>query len=268
MVAPISVCMIVRDEHHQLEKCLQSIRPHVAHIAVVDTGSEDNSVEITKKYADFVEVWTECNDPNTKTPENPHGLMLRFDLARARAFSHSTQPWTMWIDGDDEVVGAEHLEDLCKEYDRERNGGPSMVYMPYEYSRDHTGRVTMVHERERLVTPKQHFQWMGWVHEVCVPLGADMRRHTSRVKMVHHRDSGNKKMESGRNLRILKAQYDLMGDKDARHLYYLGMEYGNAGQIDDAIKVLTLYMERSGWDDEKVMAAQLVAKHYENRGEY
>jgi len=260
--------MIVRDEHHQLEKCLQSIRPYVAHIAIVDTGSEDNSVEIAKKYADFVEVWTECNDPETKTPENPVGLMLRFDLARNRAFSHSTQPWTMWVDGDDEVVGAEHLEDLCKEYDRERHGNPSMAYMPYEYSRDHTGRVTMLHERERLVTPAQHFEWKGWVHEVCVPKGADMRRHTSRVKMVHHRDAGHKKMEPGRNLRILKAQYKALGDGDARHLYYLGMEHGNAGQIDDAIKFLTLYMERSGWDDEKVMAAQLVAKHYENRGEY
>ncbi len=260
MVAPISVCMIVRDEHHQLERCLQSIRPHVAHIAVVDTGSEDNSVEIAKKYADFVETFTACNDAQ--------GRMLRFDMARNHAFSKSTQPWTMWIDGDDEVVGAENLEDLCKEYDRERGGGPSMAYMPYEYSRDHRGHVNMIHERERLMTPRDHFEWKGWVHEVCVPKGADMRRHTSRVKIVHHRDSANKKIEPGRNLRILRAQLEALGDGDARHLYYLGMECGNNGLIDEAIQWLTKYIDKSGWDDERFMASQLIANHYMNRANY
>ena len=96
MVAPISVCMIGRNEQHQLENCLRSIRPHVAHIAIVDTGSDDNSVEIAKKYADFVETWTGCNGPD--------GKIQRFDVARNRAFSHATQPWTLWIDGDDEVA--------------------------------------------------------------------------------------------------------------------------------------------------------------------
>src|SRR5271167_2115385 len=110
MVAPISVCMIVRNEHYHLEHCLKSIRPHVEHLVVVDTGSIDDSVSIAQKYADLVEVFTGCNDSE--------GRMLRFDVARNRSFSHSKLPWTMWIDGDDEVVGAENLEELCKEYDR------------------------------------------------------------------------------------------------------------------------------------------------------
>jgi len=252
--------MIVRDEHHQLEKCLQSIRPYVKHIAIVDTGSTDNSVSIARRYADVVETFTDCN--------NSRGIIQRFDIARNRAFSHSTQPWTMWVDGDDEVVGAENLAKLCEEYDRERNGNPSMVMMPYEYSRDHTGRVNMILERERLISPREHFEWRGWVHEVIVPLGADLRKHTSEVKIVHHRDSSNKKIESGRNLRILRDQYAALGDGDARHLYYLGMEYGNNGLIDDAIAFLTKYMDRSGWDDEKYMAAQLIAVHHINRCEY
>jgi glycosyltransferase involved in cell wall biosynthesis len=268
MVAPISVCLIVRDEHGQLENCLKSIRPHVAELIVVDTGSEDNSVEIARKYADFVETYTECNDPATRTPENPNGLILRFDQARNRAFSHAKQPWVMWIDGDDEMVGAENLGSLVEEYDRARNGQPSLVMMPYEYSRDHAGNVNMVHERERLATPRQHFEWRGWVHEVLCPLGGDVRQHTNRVKIVHHRNAAHKKMEPGRNLRILRKQFEVCGDKDARHLYYLGMECGNNGLVDEAIKWLTLYMDKSGWDDERWQAAQLIANHYMNRGNY
>ncbi len=260
MVAPISVAMIVRNEQHQLENCLKSIRPHVAQIIVVDTGSDDRTIEIAKKYADYVESYTECNDDQNR--------ILRFDLARNRAFSHATQPWVMWIDGDDEVVGAEHLEALVRQYDQERADGPSMVMMKYEYSRDDRGNVTMVHERERLVTPKEHFFWAGWVHEVLIPKGADMRRSTDLVKIVHHRDGTPKKTEPGRNLRILRAQYEMMGDRDTRHLYYLGMECGNNGFIDEAIKYLALHVDRSGWDDERYMAAQLIANHYMNRGDY
>src|SRR5580704_17125320 len=164
MIAPISVCMIVRNESYQLEKCLKSIRPYVAEIIIVDTGSQDNSVEIARKYADKVEIYTKCNLPPTSD-----GLMLRFEEARNYSFSLATQPWVMWIDGDDEVVGAEHLAELCQEYDTARKGQPSMVTMDYEYGHNHLGQCILTHERERLMAPKEAFNWVGWVHEVCVP---------------------------------------------------------------------------------------------------
>ncbi len=261
MVAPVSVCMIVRDEAYQLEKCLLSIRNHVPHIAIVDTGSKDNSVEIARKYADFVEVYTGCNDPET-------GFIIDFANARQRAFSHSRQPWTMWIDGDDEVVGAEHLEELCREYDTARQGAPSMVTMRYDYGHDAQGRVLMHHDRERLVAPHTAFHWVGMVHEVLIPNAGDLRQHTDKIKIVHRRDLSRKNVEPGRNLRILKKQYEKFGDSDARHLYYLGMEYGNNNDRDNAIVFLTKYIEKSGWDDEKYMAAQLISGHHLARAEY
>ncbi len=260
MTAPVSVCMIVRDEEHQLPACLKALRPFVKEIVIVDTGSEDRTVDIAKKYADIVETFTGCNDAQ--------GRMLRFDLARNRSFSLATQPWVMWVDADDEVVGAEHLESLIKRYDTERRGQPSMVMMPYEYSHDAQGRVDLLLERERLVTPKEHFEWRGWVHEVLSPKGGDVRRSTGAIKVIHRRAASKKKTESGRNLRILEAQYAVEGDADARHLYYLGQELGYAGRIDEAIGFLSKHIDRSGWDDERYMSAQLVANHYVNRGEY
>lgn len=254
MTAPVSVCLIVRDEIAQLERCLKSIRPHVAEIVVVDTGSTDGSPEVAKRYADKFEVYTGCNHPN--------GLIRSFSDARQKSFSLATQPWTMWIDGDDEVVGAENLSALVSEYDAARNGGPSMVMMPYEYSRDEHGNVNCVHDRERLVAPKDGFRWVGRVHEVLVPIAGDLRQRTDKVKIVHHRDLSRKKVEPGRNLRILKEQYEEEGDADARHLYYLGLEYGNNGDVDNAIKFLSKYVERSGWDDEKYLACLKIADHY------
>lgn len=260
MTAPISVCLIVRDEIAQLEKCLSSVRPYVAEIVVVDTGSTDSSQDVARRFADKFEVYTGCNHPS--------GLMRSFADARQKSFSLATQPWTMWIDGDDEVAGAEHLASLVEEYDRARNGGPSMVMMPYEYAHDEHGNVTLLHDRERLVSPKAGFRWVGRVHEVLVPLAGDLRQRTERVKIVHRRDLSRKKVEPGRNLRILKEQYEDEGDSDARHLYYLGLEYGNNGDFDNAVKFLSKYVDRSGWDDEKYLACLKIADHHIGRGAY
>lgn len=265
MTAPVSVCLIVRNEIAQLERCLASIRPHVAEIVVVDTGSTDSSQEVARRYADRFEVYTGCNHPN--------GLIRSFSDARQKSFSLATQPWTMWVDGDDEVVGAEHLEKLIREYDVARAGSASLVTMPYEYGHDHHGNVTCIHPRERLIAPREEFRWMGRVHEVLTPLHGDVRQHTDLVKIVHRRDSSGKKVEHGRNLRILKEQYADEGEKDVRHLYYLGMEYGyvldpsesphdRKTRILTAIGFLSKYVDRSGWDDERYNACLLVADHF------
>ena len=39
----ISLCMIVRDEEHVLERCLESIADIVDEIVIVDTGSVDQT---------------------------------------------------------------------------------------------------------------------------------------------------------------------------------------------------------------------------------
>jgi glycosyltransferase involved in cell wall biosynthesis len=260
MAAPISVCMIVKDEEHQLKTCLDSVRPFVEEIVIVDTGSSDATVRIAREIADRVEVFTDCNDAE--------GRIQRFDVARNHSFSLATRPWVMWIDADDVLVGGNHLDPLIRRFDAERRGQPSLVMMSYEYSHDVHGRVDLLLERERLMTPKEHFEWRGWVHEVVCPKGGDVRQSTTAVKVVHRRRLSKKKPESGRNLRILEAQLAALGDGDPRHLYYLGQELGYAGRIDEAIKFLSKHIERSGWDDERYMAAQLIANHLMNRGEY
>ncbi|MFB3079439.1 MAG: glycosyltransferase, partial [Lysobacterales bacterium] len=42
----LSLCMIVKNEADNLEKCLSLARPHVEEIVIVDTGSTDGTQEI------------------------------------------------------------------------------------------------------------------------------------------------------------------------------------------------------------------------------
>ena len=56
----VSVCMIVKNEEHCLERCLKSLVPVADEIIVVDTGSDDGTKDIAKKYTDKIYdfAWT------------------------------------------------------------------------------------------------------------------------------------------------------------------------------------------------------------------
>jgi len=48
----ISLAMIVRNEEDVLTRCLDSVKDYVDEIIIVDTGSTDKSIEISKNYTD------------------------------------------------------------------------------------------------------------------------------------------------------------------------------------------------------------------------
>ena len=260
LVAPVSICMIVKNEEKQLEECLKLLRPYVAEICIVDTGSVDSTPDIARRYADKFETFTACNDQD--------GRITSFARARQRSYDLATQPWTMWVDGDDEVRGMDKLYDLIAKYDAERCGQPATVMLPYEYSHDSHGNVTCYHMRERLSAPPGKFHWHGVIHETLAPDGDAIFFQSEDIVFIHHRDDSGKIIEPGRNLRILKANYDVVGDSDIRQLYYLGLEYGYIGDIENSIKFHKKYVELSAWDDERFLSCLKIAECYQALGQY
>jgi glycosyltransferase involved in cell wall biosynthesis len=85
----ISVCMIVKDEEQFLEACLQSVKNVADEIIIIDTGSNDNTVNIAKKYTDKIYF---------------HPWKDSFSEARNHYFEYATGDWIFQIDADEELV--------------------------------------------------------------------------------------------------------------------------------------------------------------------
>ena len=84
----LSLCMIVKNEEDNLEKCLSLARPHVDEIVVVDTGSTDSTIEIAKRYAD---VFDEIEWPGS------------FSVARNHSLGLANSDYILILDGDEYI---------------------------------------------------------------------------------------------------------------------------------------------------------------------
>lgn len=85
----ISACMMVKDEEHNLHRCLSSIKDLVDEIIVVDTGSTDKSIEICKSYGAKVYFHKWADD---------------FSLHRNQSIGYATSDWVLIIDADEEAI--------------------------------------------------------------------------------------------------------------------------------------------------------------------
>ncbi|CAG4933288.1 MULTISPECIES: glycosyltransferase family 2 protein [Acidithrix] len=88
MVKTISACLITKNEEIHLERCLSSVYGHVDEIVVVDTGSNDRTVEIAQGFGAKVFSVSWKDD---------------FALARNAALDLASSEWILSIDADEWV---------------------------------------------------------------------------------------------------------------------------------------------------------------------
>jgi glycosyltransferase involved in cell wall biosynthesis len=80
--------MIARDEHACVAQCLESVRPVVDELIVIDTGSNDDTRDIARSYGARVADFSWCDD---------------FAAARNAAIDLASHPWVLSMDADDTV---------------------------------------------------------------------------------------------------------------------------------------------------------------------
>jgi glycosyltransferase involved in cell wall biosynthesis len=222
----VSLCMIVRNEAHQLADCLSPVADLFDDIVLVDTGSHDGTRQIAERFTPRVIDFPWCDD---------------FSAARNEALRHARGEWIFWLDADDRV-SPENVEKLRRLLLSNLNSQPRAFLMQVVLQLDPESR-----DRQRLVTHLRLFRkhpalrWQRRVHEQLVPwpsaLGHEMVFTDIQIDHLGYRDAGLMQRKLRRNLRLLNMEFAVAPD-DPALLVDLGYAYAQLGKPPEARKYL------------------------------
>ena len=240
----IGLCMIVKNEEEVLARCLDSAKDVADEIVIVDTGSDDATIDIAKKYTDKV-----------------YSYRWNFDFAAARnyAFSLSSADYILWLDADDVLLEKDcaALQALKKTMD----GSVNAYFLRYNAAFDEDGNVTMYFFRERIVKRECGFAWQGRVHEtLCV---SPPVRYEDGIAVTHKK--GTRK-ERCRNLFIFARMFADGTMPDDRQKYYFARELCDNGLYDTAAAAFEWFLRGGGWTEDKIGACRALSLCYKMLG--
>lgn len=150
----LSACLIIKNEELVIERCLKSIIPICDEIIVVDTGSNDKTIEIV----------------NNLIKDNKNIKLFHFewidDFSAARNFSFkkATSDYLMWVDAD-EVFTDTLNKTILKLKDANFNNYDVIASsIQFYYSEDNYSFVF----RERIISRNNNPYWRFRVHEELI----------------------------------------------------------------------------------------------------
>ncbi len=235
-----SLCMIVKNEEKNIEKCLNSIKDLFDEIIIVDTGSTDNTKNIIEKYTENIYDFIWIND---------------FSAARNHAFSLATKDYIMWLDADD-ILKEEDYQKL-KKLKKNMNKDYDIIMMKYNIAFDQVGNPTFSYYRERLLKRERNYKWNDRVHEY-IELSGNI--HKEDIAITHDKTTNE---ISTRNLNIYKEK-ELNKEKfTPRNLYYYGRELYDHSEFDLAINKLEEFLNtKKGWIEDNINTCYLLSYCY------
>ena len=239
--AKLSLCMIVRNEEATLGRCLESVRPIVDEIVVVDTGSSDRTLEIAKSFGARIRQIEWQDD---------------FSAARNVSLQMATGDWILVLDAD-EVIPAAELQRLRAAVDKPfadayrmttRNYQPQPTGMGArsvtdEYLEERGMKFWVPTTKIRLFRRKEGVRFEGAVHELVErsveKLGMNVADLT--VPVLHFGDV-SKRRDPDRYLEVARRKVAERPD-DPKAYFELGTVLNKLRKFEESVEVLTKGLE-------------------------
>ena len=237
--------MIVRDSARTLPACLESIRPWVDEMVIVDTGSSDETPRIAAGLGARLFRFPWCDD---------------FSAARNASLEPACGEWIFWMDSDD-TIDADCALSL-----RALALGPAdpglLGYVVQVHclgaGEDGVRDVTAV-DHVKLFRNRPDLRFDGRIHEQILPA---IRRACGEVAwtdlFVTHSGSDSRpeaqQRKRERDLRILHRE---LGERPEHPftLFNLGMTYTDAGSYEEAVNYLTRAIARARPEESQLRKA-------------
>ncbi|MEL6819557.1 MAG: glycosyltransferase [Pseudomonadota bacterium] len=213
--ATVAAVMIVRDEERFLERCLNSISAHVTQTVIVDTGSNDSSIDIANSFGCTIVQKPWEGD---------------FAKARNHAFEHTDADWCLYIDADERLLVPQGMS-LGQSLDDAEAAAffvrfiPKLNFTPY-----HEIRLFRNDPRIRF-RGNMHESAHDAIREVCLSDGLAIKPLD--VLIEHHGYEGDPARKYDRNLPLLKQATKEQPER-AFIWTHLGETLAGLGKIDEA----------------------------------
>ncbi len=227
----LSLCMIVRNSSKTLGACLESIRPWVDEMIVVDTGSTDDTPELAASFGArvFHYPWPDS-----------------FSIARNESVRHARGKWILWMDSDDTITpdcGRGVRELAYKEHDPSHLAFLMQVHCP-----GGEGELSVV-DHVKMFRNHPEIRFENRIHEQIIP---SVRRLGGEVVwtdlyVVHSGSDQSPEAQARKRERDL---YLLRLEEKERPnhpftLFNLGMTYSDGGENAKAEPYLLRCIEHS-----------------------
>ncbi len=241
----LSLCMIVKNEERFLRNCLESAKPLVDEMVIVDTGSTDGTIEIAREYGAKViqHPWNED-----------------FSEARNVSLKHATGNWALWLDADEEIApGAAAAFRKAMEEAPANIGGFLCLFQNWlSSSVRREGSEVAIHHALRLFRLKPGVKFQGRIHEQNLrslqDLGYDYGK-TDGLVIDHFGYAGeimSLRNKHDRFISMLKREVEENPIDEFRNfqLFNLGNAYFTAGDWENAYTCLVEAAEKADKNEE------------------
>ncbi|RMD49525.1 MAG: glycosyltransferase [Ignavibacteria bacterium] len=213
----LSLSMIVRDEEKNIVRCLDSVKEIVDEIVIVDTGSNDKTIELAESCGARVYNFPWVED---------------FSAARNFGISKCSGKFILYLDAD-ETLSAESIPVISKILDQESSKAYSCILrnLTLENEREYTGRYC------RFFPNKEGIKFTGKVHEQIEPslIELNIPVETSNIEIIHHgyaEEFSVLKRKAERNLAILNSEFE--ASPNYYVAYQLGLTHSLLGNKEEA----------------------------------
>jgi glycosyltransferase involved in cell wall biosynthesis len=238
MTQTVCLNMIVKDEERVLARCLASVRPHIHHWVLVDTGSTDGTMRVAREA--LAGVPGELHE----RPWRNFGA----NRTEAIALTKGKADYALLIDADEELVAPPGYQLPALTHDQ-------------VLVRCRIGQSDTTWYRPTLARASLPWRYEGVLHEY---LTADVPHSTGRVEalLVRSHSDGARNVDPTekyrRDARTLKEA--LRADPgNVRYAYYLAQSYRDAGDRARAHDAFAKRATMGGWAEEAWYALYQVA---------
>ena len=241
----IGLCMIVKNESHIIERCLDSVKPLIDYVLIVDTGSTDNTIQT-------INDWLSTNSIPGQVISEPFK-----DFAYNRTQALRSVPtfldYSLMLDADEILV-----------FEPNFNPTEFKSTLNFDVYDVKTDTSSTIYYRPTITINSKQLSYHGVIHEFLA-ITPDLTRgsaqgfHNVPIQDSHRNQSPNKFVKDAEVL-LQAFNTEPTDYMKSRYTFYLAQSYRDSANSTEALKYYELRSKQGFWIEEVYESLYNIAK--------